>query len=449
MGRMEFCSKCSMEFPVNEGAIAEGETTVHCPICKEAYEVHTGPATPWESQAEAPAEAAPTEAAPAEAAPFETPPAPAEAAPAEAAPFETPPAPVEVPPVPAEPTPVEAAPPTVKTPGTDVTVLVANTDPAVCDTVEEILSTVKMTVIKKHDGVDALAAIESERPQVAIVDVSLPRLYGFEVCQQVKDDDKLKDIKVILMASVYDERRYKRRPASLYGADDYLEKHHIHDMLIDKIGRLLAGEAPLRDVSLSPGATTPRAAAPAKPVHEPVPGPAPAQEGPAPAQEPPAPAEPALVTPAPTEPSEVPPEVPAEEPPFAPQIGSTQAPPPPPAGAAAPTETTGVGGAVYKEDRFADRLREAEKPIEANDPEAEQSARKLARIIVSDIILYNSEEVEEGLRDGNLFSLLEDDIKDGLTYIRKRVPPGLPAEQYFKEAMQDFVNKRKRQIRGG
>lgn len=410
---MEFCTKCTMEFAVNEGAIAEGQTTVHCPICKEAYEVHTGPATPWESQTEAPAEEPP-------------------------APVEEPPAPFEEPPAPVEAAPVEAAPPTLKTPGTDVTVLIANTDPAVCDTVEEVLSTVQMTVIKKHDGVDALAAIESARPQVAIVDVSLPRLYGFEVCQQVKNDDKLKDIKVILMASVYDERRYKRRPASLYGADDYLEKHHIHDMLIDKIGRLLAGEAPLWDVSLSPGATTPRAAAQPATTE-----PAPVEEGPAaepPAQVTPAPPEPA--PPSTTEPAPAQePVAPAEDSPFAPQIGSVQAAAPPPP--AAPT-------AAFEEDRFADRLREAEKPIAANDPEAEQNARKLARIIVSDIILYNSEEVEEGLRDGNLFSLLEDDIKDGLTYIRKRVPPGLPAEQFFKEAMQDFVNKRKKETaRGG
>ena len=427
MGRMEFCTKCTMEFAVNEGAIAEGQTTVHCPICKEAYEVHTGPATPWESQTEAPAEAAPVEEPPA---PFEEPPAPVEAP---FAPAEEPPAPVEEPPAPVEAPPVEAAPPTLKTPGTDVTVLIANTDPAVCDTVEEVLSTVQMTVIKKHDGVDALAAIESARPQVAIVDVSLPRLYGFEVCQQVKNDDKLKDIKVILMASVYDERRYKRRPASLYGADDYLEKHHIHDMLIDKIGRLLAGEAPLWDVSLSPGATTPRAAAAAKPATAPTAPEPPAQVTPAP----PEPAPPSTTEPAPAQE----PVAPAEDSPFAPQIGSVQAAAPPPP--AAPT-------AAFEEDRFADRLREAEKPIAANDPEAEQNARKLARIIVSDIILYNSEEVEEGLRDGNLFSLLEDDIKDGLTYIRKRVPPGLPAEQFFKEAMQDFVNKRKKETaRGG
>ncbi len=45
--------------------------------------------------------------------------------------------------------------------------------------------------------------------------------------------------RVILIASIYNRTSYKRRPTSLYGADDYIEQHHIADALLEKLGRFL------------------------------------------------------------------------------------------------------------------------------------------------------------------------------------------------------------------
>ena len=44
---------------------------------------------------------------------------------------------------------------------------------------------------------------------------------------------------VILIASVFNKTAYKRTPHSLYGADDYVEQHHIPDMLPVKLARLI------------------------------------------------------------------------------------------------------------------------------------------------------------------------------------------------------------------
>jgi len=49
--------------------------------------------------------------------------------------------------------------------------------------------------------------------------------------------------KTVLVASVYNRTGYKRRPTSLYGADDYVEQHHIPDALVAKLERLI-GQAP-------------------------------------------------------------------------------------------------------------------------------------------------------------------------------------------------------------
>jgi len=246
-------------------------------------------------------------------------------------------------------------------------VLIANSDPSVCDTVEEILKSGNMEVLKAYDGVDALATIEKRRPHVAVLDVALPMMYGFEVCEHVKGHTELKDTKVILMASIYDKTRYKRNPVSLYGADDYIEKHHIHDDLLPKINRLI----------LSPG-------------HE---------------------------------------EVKEKEPMKEAEEGVTHEVKPEPAG-----------------EKDVEKLKAGERVIDDKDREAEEKARRLARIIVSDVALYNGNLVSEGVRDGTFYKLMGDDIKEGLEHYKKRVPPSIPAESYLKEAFEEFISRRKKEM---
>ena len=50
----------------------------------------------------------------------------------------------------------------------------------------------------------------------------------------------MKDIKFILVPSTFDKSKYRREPASLYGADDYIEAQDIPVMLIEKINKLVA-----------------------------------------------------------------------------------------------------------------------------------------------------------------------------------------------------------------
>ena len=93
------------------------------------------------------------------------------------------------------------------------------------------------------DGVEALRKATGLRPQGLVLDVGLPGIYGFELCERLKGDPATKAIKIVLLSSVYDMRRYKRTPASLYGADDYIEKHHIPDFLAIKLRKLIFPEA--------------------------------------------------------------------------------------------------------------------------------------------------------------------------------------------------------------
>lgn len=244
-------------------------------------------------------------------------------------------------------------------------VLIANSDADICSRVEDILKAEDFEVFKAYDGVDALAIIEKIRPNVAILDVALPMMYGFEVCEHIKGHVELKEaVKVILMAAIYDKTRYKRNPTSLYGADDFIEIHHLHDDIVPKINRLILSskQEPAAAGVLQKGAEE-------------------------------------AVT------QEVKPEAP-----------------------------TG---------KDLEILRAGEKVIDDKDKDVQEKARRLARIIVSDIALYNGDLVSEGVRNGNLYKLLKDDIKEGLEHFKKKVSPSISAEAYLKEAFQDFISKRK------
>ena len=84
----------------------------------------------------------------------------------------------------------------------------------------------------------------------------IPGRAPFELCDDIAQAGLR--TRVVLVASVYKRTRYKRRPTSLYGADDYVEQHHIHDMLAGKVVRLMSGERGPGDVY--PGEIAPAAA---------------------------------------------------------------------------------------------------------------------------------------------------------------------------------------------
>lgn len=90
------------------------------------------------------------------------------------------------------------------------------------------------------NGRAALKAIEKGAPDLILVSVYLPDMMGYELLDKVGEAVEDRRIPSILMSAVHHAARYKRAPTSLYGADDYVERHHLPDLLIPKIRRLLS-----------------------------------------------------------------------------------------------------------------------------------------------------------------------------------------------------------------
>ena len=133
-------------------------------------------------------------------------------------------------------------------------VLFAHERPGVGRAVEAILRLHGFEVTLVRHGDEAQRALQSRRFAALVLDVGLPGVAAYELAEQAKamtaeHADRGADA-VVLVASVYRRTSYKRRPARLYGADDYVEIHHLGDMLPDKLRALVpaAGPAPEADV---------------------------------------------------------------------------------------------------------------------------------------------------------------------------------------------------------
>ncbi len=123
-------------------------------------------------------------------------------------------------------------------------ILAAHSNPDTLRKIVGMLTDRGYKVVTAADGIDVMVKALKELPFLSIVEVALPKIYGFEVCKRLKMRAETKGMKFLLVPSIYDKTKYRRDPVSLYGADEYIEDHDISTQLLDKIDKLRgAGEA--------------------------------------------------------------------------------------------------------------------------------------------------------------------------------------------------------------
>jgi predicted Zn finger-like uncharacterized protein len=297
-------------------------------------------------------------------------------------------------------------------------VLVAHDSEVVRNMVRTVLVDEGFAVDTAADGLETLKKATEKRPRALVLDVGIPGIYGFEVCERLKGDKDTGDIKIVLLSSVYDMRRYKRTPDSLYGADDYIEKHHIPDYLPVKLRKLITPE---RDTPI-PGAA-------AKPHQRELP-----EMSRPPARE--------------FEPSFLRPDT----------LTRLEQDSAEPKDVATPVRKTGNAeshdlSAIIPESFSLDasifQKDECDIPrVEETDPEAVEKARRFARIIVSDVALYNQDAVIEGLKSGTFYELLKNDVVEGRELYEKRVPAAIKSRKdYYQEAFDNFIRAQQKNVR--
>ena len=116
-------------------------------------------------------------------------------------------------------------------------ILFAEDEPLILKFVSFRLESLGYGVIKARDGAEALKLIEEEIPDLILLDIVMPIMSGYDVCKQVKMNEKLKHIPVILFTASEPEIVAAR--AKEVGASDYIMKPFDPDDLLSKIKNLL------------------------------------------------------------------------------------------------------------------------------------------------------------------------------------------------------------------
>jgi DNA-binding response OmpR family regulator len=92
-------------------------------------------------------------------------------------------------------------------------------------------------VVSATNGEEALALAQQEKPDLVLLDVRMPRMTGYEVCQQIKADESLKDTPVVFLSAKGQESEVQAGMDA--GAIDYILKPFSPDQLIARVADLI------------------------------------------------------------------------------------------------------------------------------------------------------------------------------------------------------------------
>ncbi|WP_028049754.1 response regulator transcription factor [Cellulomonas sp. URHD0024] len=121
-------------------------------------------------------------------------------------------------------------------------VLIADDDEDIRDLVAFKLEHLGVDVVTAVDGTDALARVREHRPDLAVLDISMPGLSGIDVCRIIRAEPELSSTRVIMLTARAQENDVEAGFSA--GADDYVTKPFSPRELVSRIQTLLTRTQP-------------------------------------------------------------------------------------------------------------------------------------------------------------------------------------------------------------
>jgi len=123
-------------------------------------------------------------------------------------------------------------------------ILVVDDDPDIREALSMILEAQGYQVVTAQDGIEALANLKAEAPDLMILDLLMPKMDGFAVCKELKEPRWVKyaNTPVLILTSVREEasrRRYELETGTVLDVTDYIEKPITPPVLLQRIEKLL------------------------------------------------------------------------------------------------------------------------------------------------------------------------------------------------------------------
>ena len=115
----------------------------------------------------------------------------------------------------------------------DKKILIVDDEPDILKAVTFRVKKLEYEVVTATNGQEALDLIQKEEPDLILLDIELPVMNGYEVCQRVKTNEKLKHIPIIFLTASSASKIAEK--VKEFNADDYLIKPFDSEELLKKI----------------------------------------------------------------------------------------------------------------------------------------------------------------------------------------------------------------------
>ncbi len=120
-------------------------------------------------------------------------------------------------------------------------ILIVDDDPLIRNLLGQILEVFEdkgVQLLNADNGVSAVETIKKERPEIVFLDVMMPRMNGFEVCDIVKNDLKMKNVNIVMLTAKGQE--LDKQKAAAVGADFYITKPFNIKELVKKVSEVFS-----------------------------------------------------------------------------------------------------------------------------------------------------------------------------------------------------------------
>ena len=117
------------------------------------------------------------------------------------------------------------------------TILVVDDDPVIQKLLSVNFEMEGYRVVTANDGIEGLERVASDKPDLILLDVMMPRMDGIEVSKRLKSDPATKEIPVVLLSAKAQSSDIQSGIEA--GADDYVTKPFDPLELLDKVAGLI------------------------------------------------------------------------------------------------------------------------------------------------------------------------------------------------------------------
>lgn len=116
-------------------------------------------------------------------------------------------------------------------------ILVVDDDRLMVDFICECLKRASYTVETAYNGADGLAKARTFKPHLMVLDLMMPDMHGFDVCEALRKDIPSESLKILISSGKAYE--VDRKAAKRLGADEYITKPFTIDQLMTTVNGLI------------------------------------------------------------------------------------------------------------------------------------------------------------------------------------------------------------------